>query len=105
MQPTNQSLYDKIVQSVKSKVKRWPSAYASGLVVKQYKEAMEKLHKKPYIGDKKDSSLNRWFKEKWIDISTNKPCGKAKNNKHYPVCRQINSIKSIKNILKIGYDL
>lgn len=87
MQPTNKSLYEKIVQNVKSKVTRWPSAYASGLVVKEYKEAMKKLGKKPYVTDNKDSTLNRWFKEKWIDIATNKPCGKAKTKDYYPTCR------------------
>ena len=34
--------------------------------------------------------LNRWFKEKWVDIRTGKPCGRSTGEKRkgYPACRQ-----------------
>ena len=35
--PTNKKLYSKALREVKSKVKIWPSAYASGQVVQRYK--------------------------------------------------------------------
>jgi hypothetical protein len=35
--PVNKKLYAKVLKSVKSKVKVWPSAYASGQVVQKYK--------------------------------------------------------------------
>jgi hypothetical protein len=35
--PVNKKLYAKVLKTVKSKVKVWPSAYASGQVVQRYK--------------------------------------------------------------------
>jgi hypothetical protein len=34
-------------------------------------------------------SLDRWFKEGWVDIKTGKPCGRKKGEKRkgYPACR------------------
>lgn len=37
--PTNKPLYDRIKSKVKKRVKVWPSAYASGQVVSEYKRA------------------------------------------------------------------
>ena len=37
--PTNPALYAKIKATVKARVKKWPSAYASGQLVRQYKAA------------------------------------------------------------------
>ena len=32
--------------------------------------------------------LTRWFKEKWVDVKTGKPCGRSKGEKRgYPACR------------------
>tara|TARA_R100000234_G_scaffold118040_1_gene97668 strand:+ start:999 stop:1358 length:360 start_codon:yes stop_codon:yes gene_type:complete len=33
--------------------------------------------------------LGRWFKEKWVDVKTGKPCGRKKGEKRkgYPACR------------------
>ena len=66
--PTDQKLYD----SVKAKVyKKMPkhSAYRSGILVKEYKEAFKKKHgtkKSPYKGkEKSNAPLKRWFKEDW----------------------------------------
>jgi len=33
------------------------------------------------------TGLTRWYNEKWIDIKTNLPCGKAKTKEYYPTCR------------------
>jgi len=87
--PTNQKLYDSIVAKVKARVERWPSAYASGMVVSEYKKAMKKLGKKPYKDADKPPKklLARWYKEKWIDIKTGKECGKVRTDKYYPTCR------------------
>ena len=87
MKPTNQKIYDQVVETVKKSVKRWPSAYASGMVVQRYKKIMASYGKEPYIDDKKPKLLQRWYKEKWIDIVTGKPCGSVKTNNYYPVCR------------------
>jgi len=46
-------------------VKTWPSAYASGLVVQEYKRLGGK-----YAGEKsKSAGLGKWFKEEWVDLS------------------------------------
>ena len=91
--PTNKKLYDSIVTKVKSQVARWPSAYASGMVVSEYKKAMKKLGKEPYKDTDKSLAkpptklLARWYKEKWIDIKTGKECGKVRTDEYYPTCR------------------
>ena len=65
-QPRDHLLYNEIKKEVVSKYK--PSAYRSGLIVKQYKKAYNEYHKDndPYIGEKpKYSNLARWFAEDW----------------------------------------
>mgnify|MGYP005657390797 CR=1 FL=1 len=37
--PTKPELYARIKAKVKARVKKWPSAYASGQVVREYKAA------------------------------------------------------------------
>ena len=41
-------------------------------------------------------SLRRWFKEKWVDVKTGKPCGRQKGEKRkgYPACRPSRSVSS-----------
>jgi len=87
--PTDQKLYDRIKARVKSSAQsRWPSAYLSSQVVREYKSAMQKKGKKPYkSGSKKSSSLKRWHSEEWIDIKSGKPCGAVKTKTYYPTCR------------------
>ena len=39
--------------------------------------------------------LTRWFKEKWVDVKTGKPCGRQKGEKRgYPACRPSKRISS-----------
>lgn len=87
--PSDPKLYERIIEKVKKRVDRWPSAYASGQVVQEYKAAMEKKGLKPYLDPKPDSKvgLARWYKENWIDIKTGKPCGAVKTKEYYPTCR------------------
>jgi len=97
--PTDQKLYDKIKERVKARVDRWPSAYASGQVVQEYKAAMEKKGKSPYTSSKpeqpkKNTGLGRWYAEKWVDIKTGKPCGSVKTAEYYPTCRPAKRITS-----------
>ena len=94
MVPTNQTVYDQCVEIVKARVKRWPSAYASGQVVVEYKRAMEALGKPAYMETKPRSTqevrrtpLGRWFAEKWTDIRTGKACGASTSLPGYPTCR------------------
>ena len=41
--------------------------------------------------------LRRWFKEKWVDVKTGKPCGrsgKEKSKRAYPYCRPSRKVSS-----------
>ena len=41
------------------------------------------------------SGLKRWFKEKWVDVKTGKPCGRSKGEKRgYPACRPSKRVSS-----------
>ncbi len=62
--PTDIDLYNSVKAEAKKKFKnRYPSVYASSWIVNVYKERGGK-----YSGKKpKDSGLNRWYKEQWID--------------------------------------
>ena len=87
---TDPATYSRVKAQVKAQVKRWPSAYASGMVVQKYKAAMAKKGKKPYTSSstpKGKTSLARWYKEKWVDVKTGKPCGSVHTSKYYPTCR------------------
>jgi hypothetical protein len=89
MLPTNKEQYAAVVAYVKARVARWPSAYASGMVVQRYKAAMAARGEPAYVPSSSPATpgLTRWFKEKWTDIRTGKPCGAAKTGAYYPTCR------------------
>jgi hypothetical protein len=88
--PTNTKLYNKIKQEAKQKFKVWPSAYASGWLVKEYKRRGG-----GYSGKKsKYSGISRWYNEKWINVCKlpkKVSCGRSKLSKNwkenYPYCR------------------
>lgn len=86
----DKNLYIKARNKVKKRVKAWPSAYASGQVVTEYKAMGGR-----YKGSKKSetSSLGRWYKEKWVNVCKPKgrgyaECGREKSKvRAYPYCR------------------
>ena len=44
---------------------------------------------------KKGAALRRWFKEKWVDVRTGKPCGRRKGEKRgVPYCRPKKRVSS-----------
>ena len=87
--PVNTGLYNSIKSNVKRKVKRWPSAYASGQLVRMYKQKGGKYRCSKF------GSLDRWFKERWVDVCTGKPCGrKGGEHRRYPYCRPSRKISS-----------
>lgn len=66
-EPKDKTLYNRVKARV---IKRIPkhSAYRSGIIVKEYKEAYKKKHGSgsAYIGKKQEKKgLSRWFKEDW----------------------------------------
>ena len=105
--PINMVLYNKVKKEAKNKFRVWPSAYASGWLVKEYKRRGGKYsEKKPG----KSHGLERWFNEKWINICRSPPtvCGRPKTNlnnwkKKYPYCRP--SIRISKSTTKIASEL
>lgn len=64
--PRDKELYDKIKKQVFLKYPKH-SAYRSGLLVKNYKEAYQKKYNNDnaYIGDRNIDGLTRWFAEDW----------------------------------------
>ena len=43
----------------------------------------------------KGAQLKRWFKEKWVDVRTGKPCGRRKGEKRgVPYCRPSKRVSS-----------
>ena len=44
---------------------------------------------------KKGADLKRWFKEKWVDVRSGKPCGRQKGEKRgTPYCRPSKRVSS-----------
>ena len=111
--PTNKKLYSKIKSEAKRKFKVWPSAYASGWLVKEYKRMGGKYKKiskskrkskrkskpkskrkskpKSIMKFSRKTGLSRWFAEEWIDVCklpSIVPCGRKNSHKgQYPYCR------------------
>ena len=121
--PTDEKLYNSIKKKVKAKFQktsRWPSAYGSGFLVKEYKKSFKQKYgnKNPYKSRKKtnnksrkktnnksrkksnNNNLTRWFNEKWVNVCKKKsgkyvPCGRKKGSmKKYPYCRPLHRINS-----------
>ena len=85
--PVNLGLYNRIKSSVKNKVKRWPSAYASGQLVRQYKLKGGKYRCSKF------GKLDDWFAQKWVDVCTGRPCGrKPGETRKYPYCRPTRTV-------------
>lgn len=44
---------------------------------------------------KEGAALKRWFKEKWVDVRTGKPCGRRKGeDRSTPYCRPSKRVSS-----------
>lgn len=92
--PLDPDLYERATRQVKARVRRWPSAYASGLVVQAYKAAGGQ-----YGGcGRSDAGLTRWFRERWVDVCRPRlpPCGRPAAGaterayrRAYPKCRPL----------------
>ena len=80
------SIKKKIRKRIDSKGQRW-GAYTSGQLVQEYKRRGG-----TYSGSKKkNSNLDRWYDEKWIDVChwpKRKSCGRKKFSANkFPYCR------------------
>lgn len=109
--PTNKALYERVKREAKKRFKVWPSAYASGWLVKTYKQRggkykngsrtksksktrkskTRKSRKSRKVSKTRISNLSRWYREKWIDtckLPRKVSCGRKKSaKKGYPYCR------------------
>ena len=88
------ALYRRLVRQAKKRYRVWPSAYASGWIAAEYKKAGGRYRK-----GTKDSELQRWSKERWVNVckrdkkGNRPPCGRKAaspdaDNK-YPYCRPL----------------
>jgi hypothetical protein len=93
---TDKALHSRAVSAAKAKFKVWPSAYASGYVVQQYKQMYKKKHGSlsgAFNSDEQElhaDDLDKWFKEKWVRIGANGeilgPCGAREEKEGKPKC-------------------
>ena len=91
--PTDENLYQEAKDFIMSKYKK-NSAFASGAIVKHYKQQFKKKygeHTPPYSDDGKTKNLKRWFEEKWVDIN---PLLGVKDANTYPVFRPTHRVNS-----------
>jgi len=92
----DKELHQRAVSAAKAKFKVWPSAYASGYVVQQYKRMYKEKHGstsgafKGDAGEIHADDLDKWFKEEWVRIGANGeimgPCGARKEREGKPKC-------------------
>ena len=105
--PVNTKLYEQVKTQAKRKFAVWPSAYASGWLVKTYKARggtyrVEDDKSKPYRSERPvkkqaEGPLARWYDEQWVDVcrylETGKltSCGRHRatmsKDEKYPYCR------------------
>ena len=120
--PIDVSLYKTVLNEAKQTFKVWPSAYASGWVVHEYKKRggryksiehsevrNHSCSRKRRKSSRKSSRrrerapLKRWFDEVWIDVCQLPrivPCGRQNLSyetyetyeKNYPYCRPLKRI-------------
>lgn len=76
--PRDPELYDKVKKKIMKSYKK-NSAFASGAIVKEYKQRGG-----TYIDDGKERNLERWFDENWIDVN---PLLGITDDEAYPVFR------------------
>lgn len=93
----NKTLYKQVKEQIKSGIKgrRW-GAYDSGRLVQMYKQLGGK-----YSGTKKETPLERWYKEKWVNACKWPqvvPCGRSDMKNKMAYCRP--SVKVTKDTPK-----
>lgn len=101
----DKELHSRAVSAAKAKFKVWPSAYASGYVVQQYKQMYKEKHGSLGGAFKADGhelhadDLEQWFKEKWVRIGANGeilgPCGAREEKEGKPKCLPENKAQAM----------
>jgi hypothetical protein len=106
--PVNKKLYENVKAEAKKKFNVWPSAYASGWLVKTYKarggtyKEQEDERSVNTVKKQSQKSLARWYDEKWVDVcryletgklascgrrSTRQSATSTSRDEKYPYCR------------------
>lgn len=69
---TDEKLHQQAVEAAKRKFAIYPSAYANGWMVRDYKRRyLAKKGRSSGAFKGRSDSLDRWFKEKWVGINSN----------------------------------
>jgi hypothetical protein len=81
---------DACYYKVKSRYKVWPSAYASGALVKCRKKGAKNWGTKSESVEELDENLHQWFKEKWVrfgpDGKIRGDCARGDDSEGKPKC-------------------
>lgn len=109
-EPVDKALYERVKRQVKKRVDVWPSAYASGQVVREYKrrggryrnKKSRSKRSKSKRGGRREGGLSRWFEEDWRNVCAKtrsgkyKKCGRrsASSGGSYPYCRPTKRVSS-----------
>ena len=87
----NPTLYIKVIEDAKKKFKRFPSAYASMWIQREYKKRGGE-----YKTKKKEGKTTIWLKEEWIQVIPYVKNGEkiacGSQNKDTKVCRPLNKV-------------
>jgi hypothetical protein len=92
--PADPELYEKVKRKIMKSYKK-NSAFASGAIVKEYKQRGGR-----YIEDGKERNLERWFQENWIDVN---PLLGITDDDAYPLFRP--TVKVNENTPKLVQDI
>lgn len=93
--PADAKLYASVKAETKRRFKAYPSIYANSWLVREYKQRGGKYR---CSGKKRSGGLERWYREKWVDLSRPRPgggwepCGRPSVDSRrwrmaYPKCR------------------
>ncbi len=81
----DRALYARVKAEAKRRFKKWPSAYGSGWLVREYKRRGGR-----YSGSKRGHGVDDWFRERWVDAChwpKRVPCGRQQRGRKFPYCR------------------
>ena len=94
--PKVKSKKDACYYKVKARYKVWPSVHTLQVLWLNVERLVQltgaTVKRRSDMGNVRKTeagaNLQRWFKEKWVDVRTGKPCGRQKGeSRAYPYCR------------------
>lgn len=81
MTPRDPALYARVKAEAKRRFRRWPSAYGSAWLSKEYRRRGGQ-----YAGGKREQGVARWMREEWVQVEPALdgrvvPCGANRDGK------------------------